>query len=391
MKKTILLRAPLLTQSGYGVHSRQVARWLFDYADRVGNIEIHTELLNWGQTPWLTNVYEQSGLIGRIFQASYKKLDKYDVSIQLQLPNEWCEELADINIGITAGVEADRVNPEWINCVNKMSLVIVPSEYSKKAFSNTGPTTTEICVIPESYFDELENISSIEPLGLNPETKFNFLIFGQFTSNVAEEDRKNLGYTLKWLCEEFQNDSDVGIILKTNLGRNSEIDKQFANNMLVKLLDQVSVKANPKIYLLHGEMSNLDIAKLYKEPSIKGFVTLTHGEGFGLPILESAVAKIPIIASNYSAHTEYLKLGKFIPIETKSSPVPAGRIDNQIFMPGAQWGEPSEVDFKNKIRKFYKSSEIPKQWAIELSEKLTKNYCFDSISSKYTELLGKFL
>ena len=50
-KKSVLLRAPVLSMSGYGVHSRQVARWLFNAADTRGDLDITTELLNWGQTP----------------------------------------------------------------------------------------------------------------------------------------------------------------------------------------------------------------------------------------------------------------------------------------------------------------------------------------------------
>ncbi len=46
--KKVLLRAPLLTNSGYGVHSRQVFEWLLEK-----DIELDVECLKWGNTPWL--------------------------------------------------------------------------------------------------------------------------------------------------------------------------------------------------------------------------------------------------------------------------------------------------------------------------------------------------
>ena len=36
----------------------------------------------------------------------------------------------------------------------------------------------------------------------------NFLVFGQLTGNNAFTDRKNTFFTLKWLLEEFSDDSD---------------------------------------------------------------------------------------------------------------------------------------------------------------------------------------
>ena len=41
---------------------------------------------------------------------------------------------------------------------------------------------------------------------------------GTLTSNIDLDDRKNLKNTIKWLCEEFKEDEDVGIILKTSFG-----------------------------------------------------------------------------------------------------------------------------------------------------------------------------
>jgi len=112
-KKKVILRAPVLTQSGYGVHSRQVARWLFEQIDNRDDLELFIEPLRWGVTPWVVNTDAYDGLVGRLIQHAVVS-DSYDVSMQLQLPNEWNPFLADYNIGITAAVETDRCSPEWV-------------------------------------------------------------------------------------------------------------------------------------------------------------------------------------------------------------------------------------------------------------------------------------
>lgn len=389
--KSVLLRAPLLSQSGYGVHSRQVARWLFDRADKNNNLDITTELLNWGGTPWYVDAHAQNDLIGRCFQASAHPKELYDVTIQLQLPNEWCPELGKFNVGMTAGVESDRCNPKWIEHVNNMNLVIVPSVFTKEVFERSGHVTTPIVVVAEAFFDDIENGDKIKPLDLQLETKFNFLVFGQATGGDPTTDRKNLPFTLKWLFETFADKPDVGIILKTNMGRYTDADKHICTQHLTQLLQSLNKPANPKLYLLHGEMNEKEVVGLYKHPSIKALVSLTHGEGFGLPLLEAAASGVPVIASGWSAHTEFLGQGKYIKVDTKLGAVPQGRLDGQIWVQGAQWGMPDEEDFKKRALRFYTDSVIPRQWAKELKEKLLKTHNFAAIAAMYDSALGNIL
>lgn len=390
--KTVLLRAPLLSQSGYGVHSRQIARWLFSRAENDEQLDITTELLNWGTTAWYTDVYAQDELIGKCFQASAKpRLDVYDVTIQLQLPNEWCPELGRFNIGMTAGVEADRCNPLWIDNVNKMNLVLVPSEFTKSVFMNSGRVTTPIVVVPEAFFDKVLEADKIAPLDFKTETTFNFLLFGQITGGDALSDRKNLPFTMKWLFEAFADKPDVGIILKTNMSRYTEADKFLCKQQLTNFLQTINKPVNPKLYFLHGEMSEEEVVGLYKHPTVKALVTLTHGEGFGLPILEAAATGVPVIASGWSAHTEFLNQGKYIKVDTKVGAVPPSRFDGQIWMQGAQWGIADEEDFKKRVLKFYESSATPRQWATDLRQKLVKTYSFAAISKAYDQAIGNIL
>mgnify|MGYP003631951004 FL=1 len=49
--KSVLVRAPLLTMSGYGVHARQIFRWLSSKE----NIDLRTNIVPWGITSWIIN------------------------------------------------------------------------------------------------------------------------------------------------------------------------------------------------------------------------------------------------------------------------------------------------------------------------------------------------
>lgn len=304
--KSIVFRAPAVTASGYGVHARQIAKWLLKLQDEKPEIDVTFELVPWGITPWYVDPKACNGLIGQIIQNSGKK-EKYDVSFQLQLPNEWDPFLAQTNIGITAGVEADRCNPAWINAINRMDRVVVPSEFTKQCFNNTGDVKTQIDVIPESWFEECRSATkenSVLAQELQLETDFNFLVVSQFTGNNPENDRKNISFTIKWLLEQFHDTQNVGLILKTNFGRQTKADKQNTLKVLSQLLMECRRGPFPRVYLLHGQMTNQELAGLYTHPKVKALVNLTRGEGF------CGLDYTPIVTENGLKRLDSVKVGE---------------------------------------------------------------------------------
>jgi len=195
-------------------------------------------------------------------------------------------------------------------------------------------------VIPESFYDCIEK--SPDPIDLDFSTSFNFLIFGQLTGFNPENDRKNIFYTIKWLCETFKDDEDVGIVIKTNSGKNTRIDRENTAQLLKKLLGEVRLGPLPRVHFLHGTFSQQEIASIYQHSKIKALVSLTRGEGFGLPLLEAAASGLPIIATNWSGHKDFLDHGQFLDVKYQLEEIHESRIDNHIFRKGARWAQPLE-------------------------------------------------
>lgn len=363
--KRVILRGPVLSESGYGTHTRQLARWMLSRND----IEPYFYLVQWGNTPWMIDTELEGGLVGRIVAHAQPCPTLADVSYQVQLPNEWDPKLAHFNIGVTAGVETDRCNPKWIEACNAMNLVVVPSLHVLNTLQASGQLTTKVIVVPEAFPDTMAR-SDVTPFEPGLTTDFNFLIFGQLTGTNPHNDRKNTMFALKWLCEEFAGDPTVGIVLKTNSGRESKIDRQVTSDIIRKLIGEVRRSPFPKVHLLHGRLSDEQVAGLYVNPRIKALVAPTRGEGFGLPLLEASVSGLPVITTGWSGHMDFMSKGKFIKLDYDLREVHESRIDSNIFMRGAKWAEVSETDFKRKARKFRQSPEVPRQWAADLRTKL---------------------
>lgn len=385
--KKVIIRAPLLSMSGYGVHSRQIFRWLLSKKD----INVVAQIVPWGNTTWMLKDSLDDGLIGEIMKRSVADRSAGDVSIQVQLPNEWSSDIARVNVGVSACVETDVCNPAWIADCNRMSAVVVPSTHVRDVLLKTGPVNVPLHVVPESFHPRLAEPAENVNLDLGLVTDFNFLMVGQITGNNPWNDRKNTFLTLKWMCEAFSNDPNVGIILKTNSGRGTTIDRAHTKSLLAQVLTEVRKGPYPRVYLLHGNMTESEMSAVYKQPTVKAFVSLSRGEGFGLPILESAALGLPVITTNWSGQLDFMGLGKFIPVNYDLREIHPSRVDGKIFMQGSRWAEPDESDSKRKLLKFRTNPGVPQAWARDLQEVVAKQFSQSRIEYLYDQALGTLL
>lgn len=388
MRKTVLLKGPTLSMSGYGQHSRQIFRWLMKK-----DVDLLVQATPWGSTSWHINEKGLSGLVGEIMKRTVGNLPKRpDVSLQVILPNEWDINAANVNVGVSAFVETDVCNPKWIEDCNRMSHIVVPSKHIKETIERTGRVKVPLDVVPEAYIDQIRSRNEVteEPL-LDLKTDFNFLILGQLTGNNNNNDRKNTYNTLKWLCEAFKNDPNVGIVIKTNTGTGTTIDRANTYNALKACVSSVRKGDYPRVTLLHGAMEEEEVARLYRHPKIKACINLTRGEGFGLPLLEAAASDLPVIATNWSGHLDFMKMGKFIPINYELKEIDRTRVDGSIFVRGARWAEASEDDFKKKVKKFKDNFDMPTKWAQDLGLKLRESHSQENIEKIYDQILGHLL
>ena len=387
----VIIVGPLLSTTGYGVHSRQLFSWA---VSKGWNVRVL--IVPWGICTYHINPEAEDGLIGEIMERSapFPEHMLPDLSIQVQLPDEWNPKLAKNNIGVTAGVEGTICSQEWIKHCEAMDHVIVPSNFSRDTFVRCGLDEGKISAIGEAYScgfektqgaDELDNMLSSLP------TSFNFLLFGQLTGQNPETDRKNTFWGLKWFAEEFRNDPDVGIVVKTNMGRMTTIDRERTTKLFNGLLKEIKQGPYPRFYMAHGLMDKNEISRLFQNEKIQALLAPTRGEGWGLPILDAAVCGLPVIATNHSGHLDFLKKIKFLPVDYKVSQVPQAKIDGRVWIEGASWVDVKEDSFKRRLNKFRKSPDLPRQWAIDGAERLREEYSLDSIIKQYNDLWERLI
>jgi len=358
MIKRILLKGPVLTRSGYGEQSRFALRSLRSRPDL---FEVFIQPLQWGKTSWLNEQCDERLWIDQTIEKTIAHLQQggtFDMSMQVTIPNEW-EKLAPINIGYTAGMETTAVAPGWLAKANEIiDKIIVVSDHSRDTFAastynftnehgQTGNLTLQKPIESVNYpvksYDELPELD----LGLT--TDFNFLAVAQYGP------RKNLKNTIKWFMEEFKNES-VGLVLKTSLMKNCYMDRLQLYNEMRTFIASFSREHTCKVYLLHGDMTDAEMHALYAHKDISALLTLTHGEGFGLPIFEAAYSGVPVIAPGWSGQLDFLCVDgedRFYNVGFDIQPIPKEAIWEGVVREGTMWAYPREGSAKKRMRECY--------------------------------------
>jgi glycosyltransferase involved in cell wall biosynthesis len=390
--KRCLLSAEVLAQCGYGVHSRQILYALSQKFDTA------SQALRWGENSFIIDDTPEKQFIIESIRKLYiwqqSKINP-DFSVQVTVPNEW-KAMVPVNIGITAGIEVDRVKPEWLIKCNEMNLVIVPSEFAKQGFERTMYQTPEgsmlrlntpIEVVPESVDTSIFNEKETEDLDI-PQitTKFNFLTVGQW--GIGDIDRKNIALLIKTFKEAFSDHKDkenIGLILRINSITGSLIDEDYTLKKIKSIIKDFP--EFPRVYLIHGFLSEQELARLYKDSRVKCFVSLTKGEGYGLPLLEAAACNLPIMATNWSGHLDFLNLGRWIKLPYELKEI---TFQNDLFQPGSRWANVDLSETKRHMLKIYDNWSIPKGWAEDLGIKVREELNIKSVENKYFDVFNKY-
>ena len=199
----------------------------------------------------------------------------------------------------------------------------------------------------------------------------------------------------RWFVEEFK-DENVGLIIKTGRSRGCVMDRNYTKKVIKPHTNMKDRKC--KVYLLHGSMEESEVHSLYSREDIQAYVTATSGEGFGLPVFEAAYSGMPIVATDWSAHTEFLsglyKEGNkkkqkklFAKVDYDLQPIPPNVVWKDILVEDSRWAVPKEASFKRQMRNVYKNYGMYKKWAKTLQENILKTHEASAILDKMSKAI----
>lgn len=356
-KPLCVFQSPIFTRSGYGDWAESIAKSLLRY-DKFDLALIPTP---WGHCSKknlkkeINNDPELSTLLTKILRQPLNR--QPELFIQCTIPNEF-QAPAKFNIGMTAGIESTIAAGTWVEGMNRMNFNIVTSNHAKKSFEtsdftktfNDGRTERVVLQKPcevlfwgantDVFKQTSEKNDHIDSVLSEIKSPFAFLFVGQWTADNLNADRKDIGMLIKTFLETFRDypkESQPCLVLKTNGAAICKMDKYSCASKLKTIYDLVGESPNnPMVYIIHGEMTDVEMNALYNHEKIKAHISYTHGEGFGHPLLLASLSGKPILAPNWSGHLDFLdsKLCKLLPGDVRQIP---GEAVNDWFMKESGW------------------------------------------------------
>ncbi len=414
MKRKILMCAPFNTRSGYGDHARSIFYSIMDRED----FEIKCVDVRWGSTPRNhldPSIPKHKKLLDTFIDGKNIK-EQPDVYIDIRIPNEF-QTPGKLNIGITAGVEADVCSAEFVQGCNKMDLVLATSNFTKDTFMR-------------SVYDKVNNdtnqsegtVSVVKPMGVLSEgidtdiykpisdagksddpfkreiydlvkESFVFLHVGQWGKGKYGQDRKNIGLMIKCFLQAFANQPNPpALLLKTNGADFSILDRQEIQRKIKGEINKFKgMDSLPNIYLLHGHLTLEEMALLYNLPKVKAMLSCTHGEGFGRPLAEATCCDLPVIASAWSGQLDFLNPKQSVLIDGKLAPIPDNLIWEPIIVKPGKWFNVDEGDVIRKLRFFHKNYRTIKNSAKKLGMWNRNKFSLTTMAKQLNKILDQLI
>ena len=397
-KPLLVFQAPVATRSGYGDHSRDILKSLFE----LDKYDVKIVPTRWGNTPQ-DQINPQTEFGKKILENIVTKVDRQiDIFIQVSVSNEF-KKVGKYNIGITAGVETTIAPQEFLTGANNMDLIITPSEFTKETLVKT--TFTQVDKNTKQEVGKLQLTKPVEVLfeGVDTtifdgkskssildsvDTDFNFLFVGHWLAGDLGHDRKDVGMMIKTFCTVFKGlpkKQQPGLILKSSHAGFSVGERETISRKIKDLTKEYGDNC-PPIHLVFGDLSESELNDLYNDDKVKAKIMFTKGEGYGRPLAEFATTGKPIIVSNWSGYKDFLPEENTVYLEGELKEVHKSS-QNKFLLKEAKW---FYVDYSKAAAKIF---DVHKNYKTYLSKSkgLKTNINSNFTLSKMTEKLGSIL
>jgi len=258
--------------------------------------------------------------------------------------------------------EADRIPAQWVDLAQAHELILLPSQAAFRAWAGSGVPTSKLRVCPlgvdVDFFSEPAAPAELASPDGRPLASFRTRFL-----HIAElRRRKNhLGLLRAWM-DATHRDDDAVLILKINAFQDNTL-AQFQEDVFeMQRRSGCSFADAAPVVIVTDYLPDDAVRALYAAAT--HYISLSHGEGWDLPMMEAAVCGLALVAPAHSSYLSYLREE-----EAYLIPAPLGpaRFDGKltpedaVLFHGVQWWHPDEDAAADVIRQIVRGSAPPKR------------------------------
>lgn len=278
--------------------------------------------------------------------------------------------------------ETDRVPDHWPALLNDAERVIVPTGWNRDVFA-AGGVDVPIDVVPHVACEPRPGDRGA-PLGLSDDV----VVF--YTISTWDE-RKVPHLVVQAFLDAFTSDDPVALVVKTGATNHvgaadgwGRASRMYGSTSweIVRLVRHHS--RPPPILLEVGEWDDDRIAGLHARGDC--YVTLTHGEGWGVGSFDACAYGNPVIATGWGGHLEYLDDRALL---VDHEVVPVVHSAPRSYSPEQQWAEPSQEHAVELMRAFVSDSGAARRRAQPLRERVLRDYAGPIVAAEFLAAMAK--
>jgi glycosyltransferase involved in cell wall biosynthesis len=235
------------------------------------------------------------------------------------------------NIGCSM-FEADRLPAAWVEQCNQMDAMWVPSQWGRDMFVASGVRVPVFVVGVDAQ---------PTPVHAPAQGPFRMLSIFQWTP------RKNPVALLRAYCAAFDGDSDTVLTLKAHWLEDEQQSAAFVQRSINQVMTRIKPRrALPRVEVATRFFSRQQVQQMHAESH--AYVSLSHGESWGLPAWEATLAGKPVIHTAWSAPNEFVhEQGR---VRCNLTPVYGMREFSDFYDSGMNWAEPHLDDAVARMR-----------------------------------------
>ncbi len=258
-----------------------------------------------------------------------------------KLPNKIWE--GHYNIGYWLW-ELEEFPEEWVSCFNLFHEIWTPSEFISNALRRK--TDKPVKTMPYHLIAEADERYGREFFGL-PKDKFLFLMM---YDSASITERKNPMAVIEAFKEAFlPTEENIGLVIKM---KSASLQEERM------LKEQLAGYKN--IYFVKEILSKPQVGALLK--CVDVYVSLHRAEGFGLVMAEAMSLGTPVIATNWSANTEFMNSDVACMVDYELVQLEK---DYGPFKKGQRWAEPDVRQAAEYMRMLYSDDEMRRKLIIK--------------------------
>ncbi len=316
-----------------------------------------------------------------------------DRVVSFTVPELWPQlfEAGQRNIGCTAW-ETDRLPAHWRTLLDLADAIVVPSQQTRDVIVDAG-VRAAVRVVPHirrhawNAFSPDELAAARREFALEDARTV-------FYSISAWDPRKDLAALLRVFVGAFTRADPVALVIKTGphgYGAPPFYRKEPVAQLAQRAIDAAAAIAGhapPAITVLPYELSGRALDLLHRLGDVH--VSLSHGEGWGLGAFDAATLGVPVLATGWGGHRDYLGDDAQWPgaMRFRMTRVPVFPPDAPSYWGSQRWATVDDDVAVAALRAFA-ANPAPHRRAAELiAERIADAYAEPRIAQQFIAALG---